>query len=181
MTFLLYDSGKNPIGQYTSDQNGYVYIDQANDGQFDCVEGSTDQIGTDVVSFSFSTGSFENDQQGVNSAGTELSGGARNTMSCPSFTAPSTVGTYRIRFKMDWNSIDPAGQLSADGTPTGANGILANGGCIVDALLRVDTRVGIEGVAASESQPRLFDLSGRRIGSEPAHGVYIRNNRKVVK
>ena len=161
--------------------NGYVYIDQANDGQFDFVEGSTDQIGTDVVSFSFYTGSFENDQQGVNSAGTELSGGARNTMSCPSFTAPSTVGTYRIRFKMDWNSIDPAGQLSADGTPTGANGILANGGCIVDALLRVDTRVGIEGVAASESQPRLFDLSGRRIGSEPAHGVYIRNNRKVVK
>ena len=27
MTFLLYDSGKNPIGQYTSDNRGYVYID----------------------------------------------------------------------------------------------------------------------------------------------------------
>ena len=27
VTFLLYDSGKNPIGQYTSDQNGYVHID----------------------------------------------------------------------------------------------------------------------------------------------------------
>lgn len=27
VTFLLYDSGKNPIGQYTSDQNGWVYID----------------------------------------------------------------------------------------------------------------------------------------------------------
>ncbi|WP_409969335.1 SpaA isopeptide-forming pilin-related protein [Bengtsoniella intestinalis] len=27
-TFLLYDSGKNPIGQYTSDQSGYVYIDE---------------------------------------------------------------------------------------------------------------------------------------------------------
>ena len=25
--FLLYDSGKNPIGQYTSDNRGYVYID----------------------------------------------------------------------------------------------------------------------------------------------------------
>ena len=161
--------------------NGYVYIDQANDGQFDFIEDSTDQTGTDVASFSFYSGSFSDDSQGVNSAGTALSGGARNTMSCPSFVAPSTVGTYRIRFKMDWNSIDPAGQLAADGTPTGANGILANGGCIVDALLRVDTRVGIEGVEASESQPRLFDLSGRRIGSEPAHGVYIRNNRKVVK
>lgn len=27
VTFLLYDANKNPIGQYTSDQNGYVYID----------------------------------------------------------------------------------------------------------------------------------------------------------
>ncbi len=26
-TFLLYDSGRNPIGQYASDQRGYVYID----------------------------------------------------------------------------------------------------------------------------------------------------------
>lgn len=25
--FLLYDSGKNPIGEYVSDQDGYVYID----------------------------------------------------------------------------------------------------------------------------------------------------------
>jgi len=26
VTFILYDSGKNPIGEYTSDQDGYVYI-----------------------------------------------------------------------------------------------------------------------------------------------------------
>ncbi len=26
VTFILYDSGKNPIGEYTSDQSGYVYI-----------------------------------------------------------------------------------------------------------------------------------------------------------
>lgn len=26
-TFLLYDKNKNPIGEYTSDQDGYVYID----------------------------------------------------------------------------------------------------------------------------------------------------------
>ena len=25
--FVLYDSGKNPIGEYTTDQNGYIYID----------------------------------------------------------------------------------------------------------------------------------------------------------
>ena len=25
--FVLYDSGKNPIGEYTTDQDGYIYID----------------------------------------------------------------------------------------------------------------------------------------------------------
>ena len=27
-TFLLYDSNHNPIGQYTTDQNGYIYMDE---------------------------------------------------------------------------------------------------------------------------------------------------------
>ena len=27
VTFLLYNSGMTPIGQYTSDNNGYVYIE----------------------------------------------------------------------------------------------------------------------------------------------------------
>ena len=27
VTFLLYDEGNNPIGQYTSDDQGYVYIE----------------------------------------------------------------------------------------------------------------------------------------------------------
>lgn len=27
--FLLYDAGKNPIGEYSTDQNGYIYIDDA--------------------------------------------------------------------------------------------------------------------------------------------------------
>ncbi|MGO5049203.1 MSCRAMM family protein [Dysosmobacter sp. Sow4_B12] len=32
VTFLLYDSGKNPIGEYVSDQRGYVYIDDLPSG-----------------------------------------------------------------------------------------------------------------------------------------------------
>ena len=32
VTFLLYNSKMTPIGQYTSDQNGYVYIDDLSDG-----------------------------------------------------------------------------------------------------------------------------------------------------
>lgn len=34
-TFLLYDSNHNPIGQYTSDQDGYVYMDEGlEDGRY---------------------------------------------------------------------------------------------------------------------------------------------------
>ena len=32
MTFLLYDSKNTPIGQYTSDDRGYVYIEGLTDG-----------------------------------------------------------------------------------------------------------------------------------------------------
>ena len=162
--------------------NGYVFVDFGNDGQFSFKEGSTDQSGTDVVSFSFYSGSFSDDTSGVNSAGTAISGGGRNTMSCPDFVAPSEAGDYRIRFKMDWNSVNPAGQLAADGTPTGSNGILANGGQIVDAILRVNgSQTGIGNVGTEGVQNKWYDLSGRRLHAAPAHGVYIQNNRKVVK
>lgn len=34
-TFLLYDSNHNPIGQYTTDQNGYIYVDEGlEDGRY---------------------------------------------------------------------------------------------------------------------------------------------------
>ena len=34
-TFLLYDSNHNPIGQYTTDQNGYIYMDESlEDGRY---------------------------------------------------------------------------------------------------------------------------------------------------
>ena len=34
-TFLLYDSNNNPIGQYTTDQNGYIYMDEVlEDGRY---------------------------------------------------------------------------------------------------------------------------------------------------
>ena len=162
--------------------NGYVFVDFGNDGQFSFNEGSTDQSGTDVVSFSFYSGSFSDDTSGVNSAGTAISGGNRNTMSCPDFVAPGEAGDYRIRFKMDWNSVNPAGQLAADGTPTGSNGILANGGQIVDAILRVNgSQTGIGLVGTEGVQNKWYDLSGRRLHAAPAHGVYIQNNRKVVK
>ena len=163
--------------------NAYVYIDYENDGQFSFNDGTTDQSGTDVASFSFYTGNFNDDVNGgVNSAGKSITGSARNTHELPSFTSPATEGDYRIRFKMDWNSIDAGGQIAADGTCTGTNGFLANSGSIVDAILRVNSSAtGVEMVEAEEARSVLYDLSGRKLKAAPAKGMYIMNSKKVVK
>ena len=117
--------------------NGYVYIDLDGNEQFSFKDGQTDQSGTEVMSYSFYSGSFNDANSGVNSLGETITGAARNTLNCPSFSAPAEVGEYRIRFKVDWNSIDAGGQLAADGTCTGNNGFLANRGAILDATLYV--------------------------------------------
>lgn len=184
-TELVCQTGDNievNINKEGSWMHGYVFIDVDGDKQFSFNEGSTDQTGTEVMSFSFYSGDFDNDASGVNSAGTTITGNDRNTMVTPAFTAPATAGTYRIRFKMDWNSVDPGGQIGAGGTCSGANGILANGGMIVDAMLKVVKQTGIEGGMIDNNRENvMFDLSGRRLNKAPQHGVYILNNRKVVK
>ena len=172
---------KVTFDQQANWMHGYVYIDLDGDKQFSFNDGQTDQSGTDVVSFSFYSGDFNNDASGVNSAGMTLTGGAHNTMECPSFVAPAKEGDYRIRFKMDWNSIDAGGQVAADGTCTGPNGILANGGVIVDAILQVKNGSSIHTVSADDAQSSIvYDLQGRPVSGNPERGVYIHDNRKVM-
>ena len=161
--------------------NGYVYIDLENDKQFSFNEGSTTQTGTDLLTFSFYSGSFSDDSAGYNSLGSYITGNSRNVLNPPTFTAPTTTGDYRIRFKVDWNSVDAGGQKALDGTCTGQNGILANGGYIVDAILSVvGDNTGITNNTL-QGTSRLYDLSGRRLHNAPQHGVFIQNGRKVVK
>ncbi len=164
--------------------HGYVYIDLDDDKQFSFKEGSTDQNGTDLVSFVFYSGSFTNDASGVNSLGEAISGNSRNpgsNIDCPVFSAPEKAGSYRIRFKIDWNSVDAGGQLAADGTCTGANGILANSGTIVDATLNVSPTVGVDGIRGTDaSDGAIYDLSGRKINGN-VHGVFIRGGKKIVR
>ena len=131
--------------------HGYVYIDTENDGAFSFNEGNTDQSGTDLKAFAFYSGSFTNDASGYNSAGQSITGDNRANINPPSFTAPTTPGTYRIRFKVDWNSVDPGGQKAADGSVTSRNGIAANGGYIVDATLEVTGSTTPEGPIAPVS------------------------------
>jgi len=117
----------NYSGQW---MNGYVYIDRDNDGEFSYKEGQWDQAGTDLVAYSFYTTLANpkvNDGNGYNSTGASVSGDDRSNVNPPSFTAPTEPGTYRIRFKIDWNCI----------LPGGSSDILSDGGGIWDATLNV--------------------------------------------
>ena len=110
--------------------NGYIYIDRDNDGEFSYKEGQWDQAGTDLVAYSFYTTLANpkvNDGNGYNSTGASVSGNDRSNVNPPSFTAPTEPGTYRIRFKIDWNCI----------LPGGSNDILSDGGGVWDATLNV--------------------------------------------
>ena len=110
--------------------NGYVYIDRDNDGEFSYKEGQWDQAGTDLVAYSFYTtlpNPKVNDGNGYNSTGASVSGNDRSNVNPPSFTAPTEPGTYRIRFKIDWNCI----------LPGGSSDILSDGGGVWDATLEV--------------------------------------------
>ena len=117
----------NYSGQW---MNGYIYIDRDNDGEFSYKEGQWDQAGTDLVAYSFYSTLANpkvNDGNGYNSTGASVSGNDRSNVNPPVFTAPTEPGTYRIRFKIDWNCI----------LPGGSSDILSDGGGVWDATLEV--------------------------------------------
>lgn len=122
---------------YTGDwMNGYVYIDRNGDKQLICslANDHTPTANSELMAYSFYSGNDEDDTTGWNSLGTELKTGARNVLNPPTFTLPADLeeGEYVIRFKVDWNSVDPAGDTNAK------NGdFMENGGAIVDATLYV--------------------------------------------
>lgn len=107
--------------------NAYVYLDRDNNGKFDYTlnEQGTPTEKSDVMSFS----NYNN----KNSKGEDKIGNNRNTTSLPNFTIPSDLkpGFYRLRYKVDWDCIDPAGNTS-DG-----NTIIHNSGAIIDTRLNV--------------------------------------------
>lgn len=115
--------------------HGYVYLDRGSDGEFSYAVNDDNTIGSgsDLMSYSAyragETGNFRN------SAGDILyeSMSQHNTMKMPAFTVPADLkpGFYRMRFKIDWNSVDPGGNYAS------GNNILNNGGGVWDALINV--------------------------------------------
>lgn len=164
------------IGYAGSWMHGYFYIDLDQNGK---LAYNTEQVEqTECVSYSFWSGDLTQEESGYNSAGQSLSGPSRNTVkdgqiSLPAFQAPAEPGVYNVRFKIDWNSVEPAG--------SSVQSIIANGGYIVDAVLQVGNVVGITPISspASSLQP-VFDLQGRRV-NRAMKGVYVQNGRVVVR
>lgn len=116
--------------------NGFVYLDKGDDGQFNAsFEESTHKAtkGCDLVSYYYLE--MVEDKSGYKYDGTALSGNDRNNLSTPAFTLPSDLqpGFYRMRYKVDWGNLDPAGRN------TTTNSIKSNGGFIVDTRLNVHT------------------------------------------
>ena len=140
------------IGYVGEWMHGYVYIDLNNDKQFSFNADGADQTGTEVVSYS-----YYKDQ---NSKG-ETVASSCNVNPMPAFTAPTEPGTYRIRFKVDWDNID------AGGSAVSGNHILNNGGGIYDATLEVVAPVvnGISTINAevANGEAQLFTVDGVQI------------------
>ncbi len=105
--------------------HSYFYLDRNQNGKFDTElnDDGTPAEGSDVMSYSY--------YSGKNSTGATA---AQNpTLAAPDFTIPSDLkpGFYRLRGKVDWDCIDPAGNASS------ANPITQNGGVIIDTRLNV--------------------------------------------
>lgn len=113
--------------------HGYVYLDKNNDGDFSTgvLENCALDPSKDLVAFSlYSNG---NDSYGYASDGTYISSsnnGFNGKWNPPSYTLPADLapGIYRMRYKIDWNNIEPGGDIES---------FVNNGGVCVDVLLNI--------------------------------------------
>ncbi len=103
--------------------HGYVYLDADNDGKFTADAEGNPTKDNELLAYSY--------YQGKNSAGASVSNA--NVLNPPGFTVPAGLknGFYRLRYKVDWDCVDPAGNTDS------SNPILGNGGAICDILLNV--------------------------------------------
>ena len=117
-----------PTFNYTGAwMSGYVYVDWNNDGKFEFAvnDDGTPAEGSEIVSYSAAQ------VNGVwrKSDGSQASDGNTIGKPMPKFTIPAgtPAGLYRMRYKVDWDNINPAG----------GNTIISDGGGYIDVMLDV--------------------------------------------
>ena len=143
--------------------HGFVYLDRGQDGTFEATLNANGSIpeGSDIMAFSYAEPSLGSGT-GYNSKGERVTNS--NVLNPPAFTVPTdmTPGFYRMRYKVDWASIDPAGRAE-DG-----NGIIKNGGAICDVVLNVHNDNGALEVVAENGA--LLAADGSQLSSEVPFG-----------
>lgn len=151
-----------PSFGFTGDwMNGFVYLDRGMDGAFDIVFNEDGSFQGDVLAFSYAEPNIGSGV-GYNSNGERVSNA--NVLNPPAFTLPADLvpGFYRMRYKVDWALIDPAGRAE-DG-----NGIIKNGGAICDVVLNVHTEEGSLAVTANNGS--LLSATGEALPAKVAFG-----------
>lgn len=107
--------------------SAYVYVDWNNDGKFEYAinDNGTPAAGSEIVSYS----AYQVGNTWYKSDGSTVSNGNTIGGGVPAFTIPAGTepGMYRMRYKVDWNSIDPAGSST----------VISDGGGYVDLMLDV--------------------------------------------
>lgn len=107
--------------------SAYVYVDWNKNGKFEYEinDNGTPADGSEIVSYS----AYQVDGTWYKSDGTTVSNGNTIGSGVPAFTIPAGTepGMYRMRYKVDWNSIDPAGSST----------VVSDGGGYVDLMLDV--------------------------------------------
>lgn len=107
--------------------NGYVYVDWGKDGVFsyNVKDNGIPADGSDIVSYNAAQ------VNGVwyKSDGTTVSNGDNIKKGVPSFTVPedTKIGFYRMRYKVDWDNLNPAGSAT----------IIADGGGVADIIMDI--------------------------------------------
>lgn len=129
--------------------NGYVYIDRGCDGVFtaDLVDVWRIPEGSDLMSYAYLETVSSGNKGGYKSDGTWVyDSGAEYLINPPAFKIPSELadGFYRMRYKLDWGSVDPGGRTSEP------NHIIDNAGVIVDVLLNIHGDMVNVGSAAQQ-------------------------------
>ena len=135
--------------------HGYVFIDYDKQDGFNQTN--------EVVSYNFYSAS--GNATGYNSKGETVQNNCGvNATNMPNWTLPSDLapGDYRLRFKVDWNSIDPCG----------ASDIAGNGGAMVDVTIRIASQATSRTISVSVSpeETGTVTINGEEVAELTAEG-----------
>lgn len=108
------------LASYENWMHSFIFIDKGNDGQFNV--SSLQDSGDDLFEYCRFGNLGDGSQPRINSI--------------PTFSLPTTAGTYRMRYLVYWSSTS-GNALANTPTPAGNTGMIRDGGIVVDVNLQV--------------------------------------------